>query len=214
MLCKQVSSFECLDGILWCNHPNETSWAVLSPITICFSKFNENKFEIFFYEVCTLSLLRGKEMLPPLTPRFLFLFLFVCLFFFSGPPQQNVKTVSGGVGTIKRKREIRELLEQQDMNYEDDIFDATPFKKKKDIKVCWTAIQIKSPQLFFISFSLSAFYSSTSTNKPFYRHDVSTLALEWTWGWCWPCFDKNLFTFLRKIMLKILVRMRTTWLTL
>ena len=210
MLCKQVSSFECLDKILWCNDPNETSCAVLSPITICFSKFNENKFEIFFYEVCSLSLLRGKEMLPPLTPRFLF--LFVC-FFFSGPPQQNVKTVSGGVGTIKRKREIRELLEQQDMNYEDDIFDATPFKKKKDIKVCWTAIQIKS-QLFFISFSLSAFYSSTSTNKPFYRHDVSTLAFEWTWGRCWPCFDKNLFTFLMTIMLKILVRMRTTWLTL
>ena len=72
-------------------------------------------------------------MVPPLTPRFLF--LFVCVFF-SGLPQQNVKTVSGGVGTIKRKREIRELLEQQDMNYEDDIFDATPFKKKKDIKVC------------------------------------------------------------------------------
>ena len=47
-----------------------------------------------------------------------------------------MKTVSGGVGTIKRKREIRELLEQQDMNYEDDIFDATPFKKKKDLKVC------------------------------------------------------------------------------
>lgn len=63
------------------------------------------------------------------------LFLVVC-FAFSGPPQQNVKTVSGGVGTIKRKREIRELLEQQDMNYEDDIFDATPFKKKKDLKVC------------------------------------------------------------------------------
>lgn len=211
MLCKQVSSFECLDKILWCNDPNETSCAVLSPITICFSKFNENKFEIFFYEVCSLSLLRVTEMLPPLMPRFLF--LFVCVFFFSGPPQQNVKTVSGGVGTIKRKREIRELLEQQDMNYEDDIFDATPFKKKKDIKVCWTAIQIKS-QLFFISFSFSAFYSSTSTNKPFYRHDVSTLAFEWTWGWCWPCFDKNLFTFLMTIMLKILVRMRTTWLTL
>ena len=46
-----------------------------------------------------------------------------------------MKTVSGGVGTIKRKREIRELLEQQDMDYEDDIFDATPFKRKKDLKV-------------------------------------------------------------------------------
>ena len=46
-----------------------------------------------------------------------------------------MKTVTGGVGTIKRKREIRELLEQQDVNYEDDIFDATPFKRKKDLKV-------------------------------------------------------------------------------
>ena len=74
-------------------------------------------------------------LLPPLTPRVFVLICFV-LFFFSGPPPQNVKIVSGGVGTIKRKREIRELLEQQDVNYEDDIFDATPFKKKKDLKVC------------------------------------------------------------------------------
>jgi len=49
--------------------------------------------------------------------------------------QKNVKTVTGGVGTIKRKREIRELLEQQDVDYEDDIFDATPFKRKKDLKL-------------------------------------------------------------------------------
>ena len=54
---------------------------------------------------------------------------------FLASSQQNVKTVTGGVGTIKRKREIRELLEQQDVNYEDDIFDATPFKRKKDLKV-------------------------------------------------------------------------------
>ena len=54
---------------------------------------------------------------------------------FSAASQQNVKTVTGGVGTIKRKRELRELLEQQDVNYEDDIFDSTPFKKKKDLKV-------------------------------------------------------------------------------
>ena len=46
-----------------------------------------------------------------------------------------MRTVTGGAGTIKRKREIRELLEQQDVNYEDDIFDATPFKRKKDLKV-------------------------------------------------------------------------------
>ena len=43
--------------------------------------------------------------------------------------------MTGGVGTIKRKREIRELLEQQDVDYEDDIFDSTPFKRKKDLKV-------------------------------------------------------------------------------
>lgn len=53
----------------------------------------------------------------------------------SASSQKNVKTVTGGVGTIKRKREIRELLEQQDVDYEDDIFDATPFKRKKDLKV-------------------------------------------------------------------------------
>lgn len=46
-----------------------------------------------------------------------------------------MKAVSGGVGTIKRKREIRELLEEQDVGYEDDIFDSTPFKRWKDVKV-------------------------------------------------------------------------------
>ena len=64
------------------------------------------------------------------------------MFCFSAASQQNVKAVTGGVGTIKRKRELRELLEQQDVNYEDDIFDSTPFKKKKDLKVC---IQAKWP---------------------------------------------------------------------
>ena len=49
--------------------------------------------------------------------------------------QQNGRTVTGGVGTIKRKRGIRELLERQDLNYEDDVFDSTPFKRMKDLKV-------------------------------------------------------------------------------
>ena len=31
-----VLTFECVDGILWCYHSNETSLAVLSPGTICF----------------------------------------------------------------------------------------------------------------------------------------------------------------------------------
>lgn len=58
--------------------------------------------------------------------------------------QQNEKKVTGGVGTIKRKREIRELLEQQDVDYEDDIFDSTPFKRKKDLKLPFNLNSISS----------------------------------------------------------------------
>ena len=47
----------------------------------------------------------------------------------------KLKPLSGGVGTIKRKRELRQLLEEQDEGYEDDIFDATPFKKTKQFRV-------------------------------------------------------------------------------
>jgi len=67
---------------------------------------------------------------------------------FPAASQQNVKAITGGVGTIKRKRELRELLEQQDVNYEDDIFDSTPFKKKKDLKVCIRAKRPERPKFF------------------------------------------------------------------
>ena len=37
--CSVVLTFEPVDEILWCDHSNETSLAVLLHGTICFSKF-------------------------------------------------------------------------------------------------------------------------------------------------------------------------------
>ena len=49
MLCKVVLTFKSMDEILWCDHSNETSLAVLLNGTICFTKF--------------LTVLTGKIML-------------------------------------------------------------------------------------------------------------------------------------------------------
>ena len=35
MLCKVVRTFESVDEILKCDHPNESFWAVLSHGTVC-----------------------------------------------------------------------------------------------------------------------------------------------------------------------------------
>ena len=44
--------------------------------------------------------------------------------------------VTAKVGTLKRKRQLRNALEQLDKDYFDDIFDSTPFKKiKKSVMV-------------------------------------------------------------------------------
>ena len=32
-------------------------------------------------------------------------------------------------------------------------------------------------------------------NRPFYSCVLSCLAIEWKWGWSWPCFDRNLTAF-------------------
>ena len=45
--CSEVLTFEYVDEILWCDHSNETSSAVLLHGTICFSIFYKMKFEIF-----------------------------------------------------------------------------------------------------------------------------------------------------------------------
>ena len=45
--CSVVLTFESVDEILWCDHSNETSSAVLLHGTICFSIFYKMKFGIF-----------------------------------------------------------------------------------------------------------------------------------------------------------------------
>ena len=47
MLYKVVLTFESVEEILWCDHSNETSSAVLLHGTICFSIFCKTKFGIF-----------------------------------------------------------------------------------------------------------------------------------------------------------------------
>ena len=45
-------------------------------------------------------------------------------------------TVTAKTGTLKRKRQLRDALENLDSGYVDDIFDSTPFKKiKKSVQV-------------------------------------------------------------------------------
>ena len=39
------------------------------------------------------------------------------------------------VGTMKRKRQLRDILDHHDKDHEDDAFDSTPFKRTKTIKV-------------------------------------------------------------------------------
>ena len=42
-----------------------------------------------------------------------------------------VPRVEKKAGTLARKRELRDMLEQQDEGYEDDAFDGTPFRHRK-----------------------------------------------------------------------------------
>ena len=41
--CKVLLTFESMDEILWCDHSNETSLAVLSHGTFCFAEFEEDE---------------------------------------------------------------------------------------------------------------------------------------------------------------------------
>ena len=51
-------TFESVDEILWCDHSNETSLAVLLHGTIYFLIFYKIKFCFFFsnFEICTLRI--------------------------------------------------------------------------------------------------------------------------------------------------------------
>ncbi len=43
--------------------------------------------------------------------------------------------ITGRVGTMKRKRQLRAVMEHMDKGYVDDIFESTPFKKKVKMRV-------------------------------------------------------------------------------
>ena len=43
------------------------------------------------------------------------------------------KGLLGGVGTLKRKQHLRELVDNHNKDHHDDVFDATPFKKRAKI---------------------------------------------------------------------------------
>ena len=45
--CRVVLTFESVDEMLWCDHSNETSSAVLLHGAICFSVLYKMKFDIF-----------------------------------------------------------------------------------------------------------------------------------------------------------------------
>ena len=54
--CSVVLTFESVDKILWCDHPNETYLPVLLHGITCFSILYKIKFEIF-YEFLSLAFL-------------------------------------------------------------------------------------------------------------------------------------------------------------
>ncbi len=53
------------------------------------------------------------------------------LTFYTAVTQQ----LTGGVGTMKRNRQLRDLVDNHNQNYEDDYFDSTPFKQTQPLKV-------------------------------------------------------------------------------
>ena len=46
-----------------------------------------------------------------------------------------VTAITANVGTLKRKQQLKDMLQQNSQDYEDDLFDATPFKAAKKSKV-------------------------------------------------------------------------------
>ena len=55
----------------------------------------------------------------------------------------NATEITGGVGTLKRKRQLRELVENHEKGQTDDFFDATPFKKRSRCdKVCFVMLYL------------------------------------------------------------------------
>ena len=65
--CSVVLTFESVDEILWCDHPNETSSAVLLHGTVCFSIFYTNKLGIFIFSILGVEGFKGEGNLSHCT---------------------------------------------------------------------------------------------------------------------------------------------------
>ena len=50
-------------------------------------------------------------------------------------PVTDVVHLTGKAGTIKRKRQLRELVHNLNEGYKEDLFDSTPFKSTSKLKV-------------------------------------------------------------------------------
>ncbi len=61
-------------------------------------------------------------------------------------------TITGKIGTIKRKRQLREVMESLDENYVDDYFESTPYKKsaKTVVNVCFNNVVYCSLPLKYV----------------------------------------------------------------
>lgn len=53
---------------------------------------------------------------------------------FSVKPNE-VRTITAGKGTLKRKQQLRDLIEHHNDGYEDDLFDSTPYRNQGNVKV-------------------------------------------------------------------------------
>ncbi|XP_071159931.1 mis18-binding protein 1-like isoform X6 [Mytilus edulis] len=47
----------------------------------------------------------------------------------------EVRTITAGKGTLKRKQQLRDLIEHHNDGYEDDLFDSTPYRNQGNVKV-------------------------------------------------------------------------------
>ena len=67
--CSVVLTFESVDKILWCDHSNETSLAVLLQSVICFSIFYNTKFRILLEYFVLVQALLGLKWISFLLAR-------------------------------------------------------------------------------------------------------------------------------------------------
>ena len=74
--CSVVLTFESVDEILWCDHSNTTSSAILLPGTILFFNILQNEISriLFFGTLWSLRVKEGGTIMEPLNSPHLFSF--------------------------------------------------------------------------------------------------------------------------------------------